>query len=266
MQYLVADITIMPFSEAAADVLSAMLGEIGFDSFEQTETGVNAYILQELYSEESLQSVLDSIFLPDTTFSFSISELENKDWNEQWEREHFDPVLEREFGIKLNPRMAFGSGAHETTYQITSLILSLDFTSQRVLDMGTGTGVLAIAMAMKGAREVVAIDIDEFSVENAKENFSLNNIPTLSEAQVILGDASKIDGMFDTIVANIHKNILKADMATYVKHLSENGTLIISGFYHDDIDEMIEAAKLHKLKLSNINEKNSWAVLTFCKQ
>lgn len=266
MQYLYADITIKPFSEDTSDILSAILGEIGFDSFECTDYGVKAYISKDNFDEESLTTTLSFISIPDTDIAYTMHELENKDWNEQWEREHFDPVLEREFGIKLNPRMAFGSGAHETTYQITSLLLSMDFTSQRVLDMGTGTGVLAIAMAMKGAKDVVAIDVDEFSVENAKENFSLNPIPSLANAQVLLGNASAIEGKFDTIVANIHKNILKADMHTYVEHLAEGGTLVISGFFHDDIEEMTKAAECQSLVLTNTHEKNAWAVLTFIKQ
>ncbi len=266
MQYLYADIVITPCSEDASDIVTAILSEIGFDSFECTDSGVKAYISKEAFDQDAIDSMLAFIEIPDTEIAYTMHELENKDWNEQWEKEHFEPVLEREFGIKLNPRMAFGSGAHETTYQITSIILSMDFTQQRVLDMGTGTGVLAIAMAMKGAEKVVAIDIDEFSVENAKENFALNSCPALSNADVLLGDASAIDGTFDTIVANIHKNILKADMPTYVKHLKSSGTLIISGFFHEDIEEMTKAAEMNSLVLANTYEKNSWAVLAFTKQ
>ncbi len=284
MLYIYADITITPFCETTADVLTAMLGEVGYDAFEQTDYGLKAYINKDDFSEEDLRGTLDNIFIPDVKFSYTINELENKDWNQQWEQTSFDPVLEREFGIRLNPRMAFGSGSHETTHQITSILCHSDFTSQRVLDMGTGTGVLAIAMAMHGASDVVAIDIDEFSVENAKENFALNNIMVkdspyntlcsnnastphnINNVEVIHGDASAISGDFDTIVANIHKNILKADMETYVKHLSANGTLIISGFFSEDAQEMIEAANHYSLKLTNLKEENSWTVLTFKKQ
>lgn len=268
MQYKYADITVTPFSETAVDILSAMLGEIGFDSFEETETGTKAYIIEEMLNEEALVQTISNFLLPDTQITYTIHDLENKDWNAQWEQEHFDPILEREFGIKLNPRMAFGSGSHETTYQITSLLLSMDFTGQRVLDMGTGTGVLGIAMAKAGAKEIVAIDVDEFSVENAKENFSLNSIESIesvSKAEILLGDASAIEGTFDTIVANIHKNILKTDMHTYVEHLSDNGAIIFSGFYHDDIPEMVEAAEAHSLTLVSSHEKNDWAVLLFKK-
>ena len=158
--------------------------------------------------------------------------------------------------------MAFGSGAHETTYQITSLLLKEDFTHQRVLDMGTGTGVLGIAMAMRGAHEVVAIDIDKFSVENAKENFALNHI---NKAEILLGDASTIQGEFNTIVANIHKNILTADMPIYVQHLAPQGTLIISGFFTEDVPEMEKVAQHNKLSVNKIVELNNWAVMSLRK-
>ena len=258
MLYLFADITVTPYSEATCDVLTALLGEIGFDSFEMTETGIKAYIPQEQFDEASLQDTLGNLFIPDVTCTYTLHDLENKDWNAEWEQNSFDPILEREFGIRLNPRMAFGSGSHETTYQITSFLLQQDFTSQRVLDMGTGTGVLGIAMAMRGAQEIIAIDIDEFSVDNARENFTLNHI---DNASILLGDASAIEGEFHTIVANIHKNILLADLPTYVQHLAPQGTLILSGFFTDDVPEMTIAAQQHHLTLQQTLERNGWAVL-----
>ena len=258
MLYLYADIIVSPYTEATCDVLSALLGDIGFDSFEMTDTGIKAYIPKDQLDEASLQETLQNIFILDVTCTYTLHDLENKDWNAEWEQNSFDPILEREFGIRLNPRMAFGSGSHETTYQITSFLLQQDFTGQRVLDMGTGTGVLGIAMAMQGAQEVVAIDIDEFSVENARENFALNNIQNVC---VQLGDASAIDGMFQTIVANIHKNILTNDMPTYVQHLNSNGTLIISGFFTDDIPEMTNVICNNGLTVTQTLQQNNWAVM-----
>jgi len=258
MLYLYADIIVTPYSEASCDVLTALLGEIGFDSFEVTDTGIKAYIPKEHFDEASLQATIGDLFIPDISCTYTLHDLENKDWNAEWEQNSFDPILEREFGIRLNPRMAFGSGSHETTYQITSYLLQQDFTGQRVLDMGTGTGVLGIAMAMRGAQEVVAIDIDEFSVANAQENFSLNNINNVS---VLLGDASAIEGEFQTIVANIHKNILTADLPTYVQHLAPQGTLILSGFFTDDVPEMTKAAAQHNLIVTQTLQQNNWVVL-----
>ena len=262
MFYIYADITVTPYSEASCDVLSALLGEIGYDSFEMTATGIKAYIPKEQFDEASLQATLQDIFIPDVTCTYMLHELDNRDWNAEWEQNSFDPILEREIGIRLNPRMAFGSGAHETTYQITSFLLQHDFSSQRVLDMGTGTGVLGIAMAMRGAQEIVAIDIDEFSVENAKENFALNNI---NNVYVKLGDASAIQGEFNTIVANIHKNILIADMPIYMQHLALGGTLIISGFFTEDVPVMEKVASQNGLSISHKIEKNNWVVLVLKK-
>lgn len=260
--YLYTDITVTPPTEEACDIISALLGEIGFDSFEMTATGIKAYIDKEHFDEELLQTTLSELLLPDTQLTYTLHTLENKDWNAEWEQNSFDPILERQFGIRLHPRMAFGSGSHETTYQITDILMHMDFTSQRVLDMGTGTGVLGIAMAKQGAREVVAIDIDEFSVENAQENVALNNINNVS---VRLGDASAIEGKFQTIVANIHKNILTTDMPTYVQHLVPEGTLIISGFFTSDVPEMEKAAQQNQLSVIKIVNKNDWAVMVLQK-
>ena len=264
MQYLYADITINPFSEDASDCLSAFLGEVGFDTFEPTEEGVKAYILKENFDEVRFKGVIDNFFLP-VSISYKIEELENKDYNERWEKEHFDPILEREFGIRLDPRMAFGSGSHETTYQLVSLLMSMGFRGQHVLDMGCGTGVLGIAMAKGGAEHVTAIDIDDMSVENAKLNFLLNisDWVVKPDVNVIKGDASDIEGKYNTIVANIFKSVLINDMAEYVAHLEENGTMILSGFYTSDVSDIIEAASNHGLTLLKQLSKNDWAVLVF---
>src|SRR5574344_2313903 len=158
MKYLYAEIAIKPFSEDNADLLCAMLGDIDFDSFETTENGVRAYVTEEKFDEEKLKSVINSFIIPDVKFEYSVAEFENKDWNEEWEKSSFSPVLEEKFGIKLNPKMAFGSGSHETTFMLTEYLMSKNLEGKRVLDMGCGTGVLGIAMAKRGAKEVVAID------------------------------------------------------------------------------------------------------------
>lgn len=262
MQYLYADIVISPYSEDAADCLSAMLGEVGFDTFEPTDEGIKAYIQKNLFNEVQLHTVLDNFFFP-VKLTYDVCELENKDYNEQWEKENFDPILEREFGVRLNPRMAFGSGSHETTYQLVSLLMSMDFCGQKVLDMGCGTGVLGIAMAKGGAAHVTAIDIDDMSVENTRLNFSLNG---LSNFTAITGDASVIEGTFHTIVANIFKSILLRDMPVYLDHLTSEGNIILSGFYTADVEDIVVAATSRGLKLQRQLSKNDWVVLVFGRQ
>lgn len=258
MQHLCADIQIVPFSEAAGDIVAATLGDIGFEAFECTDNKLKAYIPVALFNETLLNNTLADLPIPNLHCSYTLHKMEEQDWNAEWEQNHFDPILERNFGIKLNPRMAFGSGAHETTRQIVALIFQQDLTNLRALDMGTGTGVLAIAMAMRNANEVVAIDIDSRSVENAIENIAMNGKDNIT---TILGDASAVHGTFHFIVANIHKNIILADLPTYVQHLTHGGTLILSGFFHDDVPEMLQATKKHGLTCLQAIQENDWAVL-----
>lgn len=262
MNYKIVDFTISPLTEAAQDILSAMLGDVGFDSFQPTETGLLAYVLSSDFSDDAIRQTIADFLLPDVVITYTVSDMENRDWNEEWEQNSFDPVLEREFGIRLHPRGAFGSGSHPTTYQLVDYICRHDYTAQTVLDMGCGTGVLGIAMALRGAVSVTAIDIDEMSVENTKENFELNN---LTEYQVIHGDATAIKGEFNTIVANIHKNIIIRDLPLYVSHLRAGGTFIASGFFTSDADDIIHAASQQNLRLSEQFSRDDWNVIIFKK-
>jgi ribosomal protein L11 methyltransferase len=262
MEYLYADIKIAPFTEDSSDILCAMLGDADYDTFETTDNGVRAYIQKGKFDEAKLKTVLGDFVIPDVKFDYSVKELENKDWNEEWEKTSFSPVLEEKFGIKLNPKMAFGSGSHETTFMLTEYLMSKKFDGKRVLDMGCGTGVLGIAMAKSGAREVVAIDIDDMSVRNAEENFALNGIENVS---VLHGDASAIAGKFDVIVANIHKNIILNDLKTYEQHLSQGGQIIMSGFFVDDAVDIEDAAKSHGMSILDIRSNNEWAAVVVCK-
>ena len=260
MDYKILDFTMSPFSTDACDILSAMLGEVGFDSFESTDTGVKAYIPEAAFSEQDVCQVIADFIIPDISITYTVHDMENKDWNEEWERNSFDPVLERDFGIRLNPRGAFGSGSHETTYQIVEYLCKLDFSGQTVLDMGCGTGVLGIAMAMRGAESVAAIDIDEQCIRNTAENFLLNG---LTNYTLTCGDASAICDMYDTIVANIHKNIIIRDLPVYIAHLRKGGSLIASGFFVSDSADVIEVAEGNGLQLQARLSKNDWAVLVF---
>jgi len=265
MTYLYLDIDITPFCDDYADILSSMLAEIGFDTFEPVDTGIKAYVQKDLFDEQCLLSTLGSFFIEGVTFSYTIHEMEDKDYNEEWEKANFDPILEREFGIRLDPRMAFGSGSHETTHQLVTLLMERDFTGQKVLDMGCGTGVLGIAMAKCGASHVTAIDIDNMSVDNTILNFSLNFEACDSILTAICGDATKIEGQFDSIVANIFKSILIRDLPVYVEHLNEGGTLVMSGFYTADAVDIIDAATSLGLSHVESREDNDWTVVVFHK-
>ncbi len=260
MEYKALNFSITPRSEEASDVLSAMLAEIGFDSFETTEEGLRAYVPATLFHEKDVQTTIADFFIPGLSIIYNVETIESKDWNEEWEQHGFDPVLERTFGIRLNPQGAFGSGSHETTYQLVECLCGMDFEDQRVLDMGCGTGVLGIAMAKQGAKHVVAIDIDDLSVTNTRENFKLNQCEHFTAIQ---GDASAIEGMFDTIVVNIHKNIILHDLSTYVEHLRRGGMLITSGFFTTDSKEVEEKAEVLGLQVEKQSSKNDWAVILF---
>lgn len=262
MNYKIVDFTISPLTEAAQDILSAMLGDAGFDSFQPTETGLLAYVVTSEYSEDAIRQTIADFFLSDVVITYTVSDMENRDWNEEWEQNSFDPVLEREFGIRLRPHGAFGSGSHPTTYQLVDYICRHDFSEQTVLDMGCGTGVLGIAMALHGAIKVTAIDIDEMSVANTKENFQLNN---LTGFETIHGDATAIKDEYHTIVANIHKNIIIRDLPVYASHLKAGGTFIASGFFTSDADDIIRAASQLNLQLSEQFSREDWVIIIFKK-
>ena len=276
MDYSVTHFTLSPMSDMAADILSALLAEQGYDSFEQTETGVDAYIPTELLAQTDVDSLLADFPLHDVNYSFRTEAMENKDWNEEWETNSFEPIVIPElccihdtrheadstvpYDIIINPRMAFGSGTHETTSQLVELLLRSDFHGQNVLDMGCGTCILGICMSLRGAERVVAIDIDEQSVDNSLLNCGLNH---LNNIYVVHGDASAIQETFDTIIANIHRNIIINDLPTYVAHLRQGGTLIVSGFFTGDIPAIQAAAEAQGLILVHQQEKNNWAVASF---
>lgn len=273
MEYLYIDIKLNPFSDDEADILCALLGEIGFESFEYTQNGLKAYIQAANYESSTIEALLNGNTLPGINIKYSTHKLENKDWNEVWEQESFDPVLERDFGIKLNPRMAFGSGSHETTYQLTELICTarsnpdpriselMNMQDKSVLDMGCGTGVLGIAAALHGASFVEAIDIDEMSVANTYDNFLLNCLADPGKIKIVHGDASAIEGAFDTIMANIHKNIIINDMRQYIEHLNTKGTMVLSGFYSTDVEDIARHLNQQGMNVIHVQSRAEWAVV-----
>jgi ribosomal protein L11 methyltransferase len=261
--------------EAVGDVLSAQLADIGFESFVPAGQGLEAFIQAPLFSEEMLKEILTN-FPMDVAIFYSLQTIEEKNWNEEWEKHYFNPIVidnrccihssfhkpEGEFRhrILIDPKMAFGTGHHQTTMLILKEILSMDLTGKSVLDMGCGTAVLAILASMRGAKPVMAIDIDEWAYNNALENIQLNNTP---HVDVLFGGAELLGvETFDIIFANINRNILLQDIPAYVKVLNKGGTLIMSGFYKEDMPLIRAKSEECGLVFSHFAELDNWVV--FC--
>jgi ribosomal protein L11 methyltransferase len=278
MDYNKITIRINPFEEWLRDVLTAQLGEIGYDSFLETETGIEAYIPAPRYHEDNLFEVIKS-FEEDFTFEVGSEIIKSQNWNEVWEKNYFKPLVinnecvirapfhtdfpKAKYEIIIEPNMAFGTGNHETTTMMIETILENDMENMKILDMGCGTGILGILASMKGAKNVTAIDIDEWSYTGAKENARLNHIENM---EVKLGDASLLgEEKFDIIFANIHKNVLLNDIKAYSDVLQFEGLLIVSGFYREDIPEIKTKAESLGLKDSGFKSKNNWVAHAFKK-
>ena len=277
MKYFEVDFTISPYSADASDVLAAMAGEAGFETFEETETGLKGYVQQSLFDVSVLKTALEDFPFEDTTISYDIREAEDRDWNEQWEQEGFEPIVISEnliihdgrhlpdstpdIAIEIDAKLAFGTGTHETTRMICSTLLELQ-PKGRVLDCGTGTGILSICALKLGAQEAVGYDIDEWSVDNARHNAVINLVDDRFTS--LLGDASilyKVEGTFDLVMANINRNILLNDMPQFVSKMNADATLILSGFYTDDCQTLIEKAQTLGLTLQQQKEDQQWACL-----
>ena len=277
MKYFEVDFTISPYSADASDVLAAMAGEAGFETFEETETGLKGYVQQSLFDVSALKAALDDFPFEDTTIGYDIREAEDRDWNEQWEQEGFEPIIisdnliihdgrhlpdsTPDIAIEIDAKLAFGTGTHETTRMICSTLLELQ-PKGRVLDCGTGTGILSICALKLGAQEAVGYDIDEWSVDNARHNAVINQVDNRFTS--LLGDASilnKVEGTFDLVMANINRNILLNDMPQFVSKMNADATLILSGFYTDDCQILIEKAQTLGLSLRQQKEDQQWACL-----
>jgi ribosomal protein L11 methyltransferase len=274
MNYFEINFFITPFEEYISDVLASELGEIGFDSFVSTEDGLEAYALENVFDEVKLKNLLDN-FPFEASIDYKVTQIESKNWNEEWEKHYFEPIVIgnecvihssfhknvpiAKYDIIIDPKMAFGTGHHETTSLVIGRLLQMDLQDKTVLDMGCGTAVLAILAAMRGAKDIVAIDIDTWCTENSIENIGVNNIQGV---KVLLGGAELLQGMhFDIILANINRNILLADMEQYAACLSSGGELYMSGFYVQDIPLIEAEANRNGLKLIDYHEKNNWAVV-----
>ena len=316
MKYFEVEFTILPFSTDAADLLAAIAGEAGFETFEETSTGLKGYIQQDLLDVSTLQTSLNDFPFEGISISYDIRPAEDRDWNEQWEQEGFEPIVVEggmrnvEGGmrnvegpvivihdgrhlpeamptgaipIEIDAKLAFGTGTHETTRMICSELISFHiphstfhnqepsfhiphstFHKTRVLDCGTGTGILSICALKLGAAEAIGYDIDEWSVDNARHNAVINQVDDRFTS--LQGDASilnKVEGNFNLVLANINRNILLADMESFRGKMAPGASLILSGFYTEDCVMLIEKAKTLGLKLTKQKEDQNWACLVF---
>ena len=255
--------------QPAVDILIAELAELGFDSFLETRDGLLAYVKKELWNPADLRNV-HILANEDFDIDYEVSEIVQENWNEQWEK-NFEPInvdnqcvvrapfhekQDVAYDIVITPKMSFGTGHHETTHMMLEMVLGLDFKDKSVLDMGCGTGVLAILAAMKGARSVDAIDIDNWSYLNAMENVSGNGC---EQIKVFEGDVSLLTNQsYDIILANINRNILLSDISVYAGHLKKDGVLLLSGFYKEDIALISKECAAYGLSFQENLEKNNW--------
>lgn len=275
MKYLELTFHITPYNEAAADVLAALLADAGCDTFEPSDTGLTAYILQDTYSEPAIRAAISSTLalFPTPSISFTSSPAPDENWNAAWEAEHhFEPIaLPDGQLLHIIPRQAFGSGEHATTRLMLELLGSLSPSFQErglggesfrtVIDAGCGTGILGIAALKLGAARVFAYDIDEWSVRNAQENFALNG----QTGEITLGDARCLADAPQAFIllANINRNILLADLPAFAAHLQPGGHLLLSGFYEADIDALLAAAAPLGLQHLATLADGDWRALHF---
>ena len=282
MKYLELSFTVIPNNEAAADVLAALLADIGFDTFVPSYTGLTAYILEELYDEAAVNALIADFPIPASGITFSCTAVPDKNWNATWEAEHqFEPIeLPNGKSFCIVPRQAFGSGEHATPRMMISLLSSLDIRHCFAIDAGCGTGVLSLAAIELGAAHVYAYDIDEWSVRNAGDNFELNGyraspypgfspestyVTDTYPVEIVKGDVSCIACCpeVDVVMANINRNILLADLPHFASKLKPNGHLLLTGFYEADVPLLVEKAASLGLRLMKTLAEDEWRALMF---
>jgi ribosomal protein L11 methyltransferase len=271
--YIEYNFTFSP-KEPISEILIAELGSVGFESFVETENGVTAYIQKTDWNAEILADVF-VLNSDEFLIEYNQNEVPQTNWNAEWEK-NFSPIQvddlvsirapfhenpNLKYDIVIEPKMSFGTGHHETTHMMVQHLLQLDLENKKVLDMGCGTGILAIFAEMKGAKPLDAIDIDNWCYENSVENVTRNNCKNIS---VYEGDAALlVDKKYDVIIANINRNILLMDMKVYTNCLQEGGILLLSGFYEQDIPVIDAEVIKYGLKLEKFIQRNNWVALKY---
>lgn len=263
--------------ESETDILAALLGEKNFESFVPDAEGLSAYVKKELYDAAAVRDAVAS-YPFEGKIEFSEELIPGQDWNSEWEKNYFQPIVfenrcvvhssfhhdypSAEYDIVIDPRMAFGTGHHETTSMMIGRLLNNNLEGLSLLDMGTGTGILAILAAMRGAEKVVGVEIDPAAYENAVDNIKLNDTP---EVELRLGGAETVTetGAFDFVMANINRNIILDDIAVYARAMKLKGRMFLSGFYVDDIDMIVNAARALGLCLTSVIANKNWANICF---
>lgn len=285
MKYFEVKFTISAPEESlqdVRDVLAALAGEAGFETFEETPEGLMGYIQQEMFDADALDGMVTALPFCDATVNYTVNEAENRDWNEQWEQEGFKPISIGEhliiydgrhlpptpshlpIMVQIDAKLAFGTGNHETTRMMAAALTALPLEGKRVLDCGTGTGILAIVALLCGAIHATGYDIDEWSVNNAKHNAALNSVEQRFTA--ILGDSTVIQTLhekFDVVLANINRNILLADLPRMCQAMNTGATLLLSGFYREDTGLLTTKAAASGLVLKAEHHEGGWACLEF---
>lgn len=269
-----------PCTRDITDLAAAFMADAGFESFEPDGEGLTAYISAKLGDGVSIASDALADFPMETRFELSSEYVEGRDWNEEWEKNYFKPIViegrcvihstfhkdvpQAEYDIVIDPRMAFGTGHHDTTSQMVQHILESDVEGKRVIDMGTGTGILGILCAMRGAANVTGIEIDEAAYLNALDHVALNGV----KMDVVHGDASALGSLepADLFLANINRNIITADIGSYAARIKPGGEVCLSGFYEEDIPIIAEAAAHYGMHETARKVSNRWAAVRFVKE
>ena len=277
MKYFEVDFQLSPLSQDACDILAALTADAGFESFEETQHGIRGYVQQPLLDRQALEDIVNNFPIMGTNIIYTINKAEDKDWNEQWEQEGFEPIIvgnnrlaihdgrplpsqPADISVEIDARLAFGTGTHETTQMICEWMLDMPMKDLRVMDAGCGTGILGIVALKLKASHVTAYDIDEWSSGNTRHNAVINRVD--SQLSVYCGDASLLDSKtadYDLVLANINRNILLNDMPRFCQIMKQDAKLILSGFYTEDIPLLEARGKELGLTLTGAKNRDKWA-------